>query len=112
MIHIKYFTFKNKESNEIQISNQKENNFKTIYQIINQKIIENKSISLEQLIIFCSFKNIKKIRDKTNYQKIEKETIKQFQTNKNSWKSFKNIKIITIEIMVDKFPKNIIKFSI
>lgn len=112
MIHIKYFTFKNKESNEIQISNQKENNFKTIYQIINQKIIENKSVSLEQLIIFCSFKSIKKIRNKTNYQKIEKETIKQFQTNKNSWKSFKNIKTITIEIMVDKFPKNIIKFSI
>ena len=115
MIHIKYFIFKNEktlDNNEIQVSNHKENTFKTIYQIINQKIIEKQTITLEQLVIFCSFKIIKKIRNKTNHQEIQKESTKQFLKNKANLKNLKNIKTMTIEIMVDRFPKNIIKFSI
>ncbi len=40
MIHIKYYISKNRDFNEIQVANKKENAFKIIYQIINQKIIE------------------------------------------------------------------------
>jgi len=115
MIHIKYSSSKNskkRDFTEIQVCNQKENAFKIIYQIINQKIIEKRSLSLEQLVIFCSFKIIKKIRNKTNHQEIQKESTKQFLKNKANLKNLKNIKTMTIEIMVDRFPKNIIKFSI
>jgi len=112
MIHIKYFNFKNRNFKDIQISKQKENAFKIIYQIINQKIIDKQSISLEQLVIFCSFKSIKKIREKTNYQEIQKESIKKFLKNKSNMANFKNLKNITIEIMVDDFPKKVINFSI
>ena len=112
MINIKYSTFKNKNFNEIQVHKQKENNFKIIYQIINQKIADNQKINIEQLIIFCSFNIIKKIRGKKNSQKIEEETIKQFQENKNNLENLKNLKMVTLEIMVDRFPKSIIKFSI
>ncbi len=112
MIHIKYYFSKNRNFNEIHVANKKENAFKIIYQIINQKIIEKRPLSLEQLIIFCSFKTIKKIRNKTNYQEIQKYSIKQFLKNKNNLSNLKNIKEMTIEIMIDNFPKNIIKFSI
>ena len=112
MIHIKYSIFKNNKNfniNEIQISDHKERSFKIIYQIINQKITE--TISLEQLVIFCSFKIIKKIKNKTNYEEIENESSKQFQKNKSYVNNFKNFKTMTIEIMVDNLPKNIIRFS-
>lgn len=112
MIYIKYFNFKNKNCKDIQISKQKENAFKVIYQIINQKINDKQSISLEQLVIFCSFKSIKKIREKTNYQEIQKESINKFLKYKSNMINFKNLKNITIEIMVDDFPKNVINFSI
>jgi len=114
MIHIKYSLFKNDKNldiNEIQVSNNKENTFKIIYQIINQKIIEKQTISLEQLVIFCSFKIIKKIKNKTNYEEIQKESNKQFLKNKGYVNNFKNFKTMTIEIMIDNLPKNIIRFS-
>ena len=108
MIHIKYSIFKNEQilhSNEIQVSNHKENTFKTIYQIINQKIIKKQTINLEQLVIFCSFKIIKKIKN------TQKESNEQFLKNKDCVNNFKNFKTMTIEIMVDNLPKNIIRFS-
>ena len=114
MIHIKYSIFnnnKNSNFNEIQVSNHKENTFKTIYQIINQKIIEKQTISLEQLVIFCSFQIIKKIKNKTKYEEIQKESNKQFLKNKGNVNNFKNFKSMTIEIMIDNLPKNIIRFS-
>jgi hypothetical protein len=114
MIHIKYSIFKNEQnldSNEIQVSNHKENTFKTIYQIINQKIIKKQTINLEQLVIFCSFKIIKKIKNKTNYEETQKESNEQFLKNKDCVNNFKNFKTMTIEIMVDNLPKNIIRFS-
>ena len=114
MIHIKYSIFKNNKNfniNEIQISDHKERSFKIIYQIINQKITEKQTISLEQLVIFCSFKIIKKIKNKTNYEEIENESSKQFQKNKSYVNNFKNFKTMTIEIMVDNLPTNIIRFS-
>ena len=114
MIHIKYFIFKNEktlDNNEIQVSNHKENTFKTIYQIINQKIIEKQTITLEQLVIFCSFKIIKKIKNKTNYEEIQKESNKQFLKNRDYVNNFKNLKNMKVEIMIDNLPKNIIRFS-
>jgi len=114
MIHIKYSIFneyRNSDVNEIQISNHKENSFKIIYQIINQKILEKRTISLEQLVIFCSFKIIKKIKNKTNHEEIQEESNNHFKKNKDYVSNFKNIKTMTIEIMIDNFPKNIIRFS-
>ncbi len=81
MIHIKYSIFKNEQnldSNEIQVSNHKENTFKTIYQIINQKIIKKQTINLEQLVIFCSFKIIKKLKIKRIMKKRKKNQMNNF----------------------------------
>jgi hypothetical protein len=112
LIHIKYFNSENSDFKEIQVGDRKENAFKIIYQIINQKIMDKQSISLEQLIIFCSFKSIKKIRSRINYQEIQNESIKEFYKNKSRLINFKNLKTITMELIVDDFPKNVINFSI
>ncbi len=114
MIQIKYCFLKNSENGDfkvIQVRSQKEDTFRIIYKTINQKILEKQKLSLEQLILFCSFKMIKKMRNKINNQENQKETIRQFLKNESSVYGFKNFKMLTIEIIVDRFPKNIIKFS-
>ena len=108
LIHIKYFNSKNRNFEEIQVGTKSENAFKVIYQIINQKIIDNQPINLEQLVIFSSFKCIKKIRSKINYKEIQNESIKEFLRNKSRLLNFKNLKTITIEVkyLRHKFIKN------
>lgn len=115
MIQIKYHFLKNDKNRDldiIQVGNQKEEEFKIIYEITKQRILENQKLSLKQLVLFCSFKMIKKIRNKINNQEIQKESIRQFLKNKSSVYDYKNFKILTIEIIVDRFPKNVIRFSI
>jgi len=86
MIHIKYYIFnkyRNSNVNKIQISDHKEN----------------------------SFKIIKKIKNKTDHEEIQEESNYHFKKNKDYVSNFKNFKTMTIEIMIDNFPKNIIRFS-
>lgn len=109
-ITFRIINLNNTVSKKIEFGKNNEKNLNIMYENTNEAIARKEEITLEQLMIVCSYHIVKKIRENPVQEIIECHVLEKLE-NPSLATLFCHIKKITADIRVDTIPKRTISIE-
>ena len=100
-----------KTTRKIQFCNKNEKNLNILYGIAKESVERKGKSDVEQLMMICCFHVAKEIRKNTVVEIIEDRVFTELSKHQSLIQILRGIKNISIEAVIDNFPKKILNFS-